>query len=53
MFYYIKVCIPDELKRLFTLSYDIHSYITRSSEVFHMPNIPKGNTTRFGITVIL
>ena len=42
---YIKDCIPDERKRLFTFSYDIHSNITRSSDVLHMP---KGNTTRFG-----
>ena len=44
MFDYIKGSIPDELKRLFTFSYEIHTYITFSSEVFH---IPKGNTTRF------
>ena len=42
---YIKDCIPDERKRLSTFSYDIHSNITRSSDVLHMP---KGNTTRFG-----
>ena len=28
MFDYIKGCIPDELKRLFTFIYDIHSYVT-------------------------
>ena len=39
MFDYIKGCIPDELKRLFTFSYDIHSYITHSSEAFHISNI--------------
>ena len=37
-------CIPDEVKRLLTFTYDIHSYITRSSEVFH---IPKGDTRQF------
>ena len=49
MFNYIKGFIPDELKRLFTFNYDIHSYIKRSSEVFH---IPKKNTTRFGINTL-
>ena len=44
MFDYIKGCILDELKRIFTFSYNIHSYTTRSSEVFH---IPKRNTTSF------
>ena len=39
-------CILDELDEL---NYDIHSYITRSSEVFH---IPKRNTTRFGINTL-
>ena len=49
MFDYIKSCILDELNRLFTFSYDIHSHITRSSEGFH---IPKGNNTRFGINTL-
>ena len=49
MFDYIKYYILDELKRLFSLSYHIQSYITRSSEVFYMP---KGNTTRFGIDTL-
>ena len=49
MFDDIKGCIPDELKRLFTFNYDIHLYITRSSEVSH---IPKRNTTRFGIITL-
>ena len=44
MFDYIKCCISDELKRLFIFNYDIHSYITHSSEAFH---IPKRNTIRF------
>ena len=39
---YIKCCIVDELKRLLTFNYVIHSYETRFSEVFHKP---KGNTT--------
>ena len=51
---YIKSSIPDELKRLFTFIYDIHSYITHSSEVFH---IPKRNTTltalNYGTSFIL
>ena len=37
---------PDELERRFTFNYDMHSYITRSSEVLH---IPKGITIQFGI----
>ena len=46
MFDYTEGCIPDEVERLFTFSYDIHSHITRFSTVFY---IPKGNSTRFGI----
>ena len=47
MFGFIKGSIPDEIKRLFTFNYDnIHLYITRSFEVFHLP---KKNTARFGI----
>ena len=46
---YIKGCIPNELKMIFNFSYDIHSHITRSSEVFH---ILKRNTTRFGINTL-
>ena len=49
MFHYIKGCIPDKLKRFFTFNYVIHSHITRSSEVFH---IPKRNTTRFDINTL-
>ena len=36
MFDYIEGCIRDELKRLFTFNYDIHSYTMRSSEIFHV-----------------
>ena len=43
---YIKCCIVDELKRLLTFNYVIHSSETRFSEVFHKP---KGNTTWFAI----
>ena len=49
MFDYIKGFITDELKRLFTFNYDIHSYIKRTSEAFH---IPERNTTRFGINTL-
>ena len=36
MFDYIRCCVPDDLNRVFTFNYDIHSYITRSSEEFHI-----------------
>ena len=49
MFDYIKGFITDELKRLFTFNYDIHLYIKRTSEAFH---IPERNTTRFGINTL-
>ena len=49
MLVYIKGSITDELMRLFTFNYDIHSNITRSSEVFY---IPKRNTTHFGINTL-
>ena len=49
MFDFIIGCIPDEVKRLLTFTYDIHSYITRSSKVFH---IPKGDTRRFVINTL-
>ena len=49
MFDFIIGCIPDEVKRLLTFTYDIHSYITRSSEVFH---IPEGDTRRFVINTL-
>lgn len=49
MFDFIIGCIPDEVKRLLTFTYDIHSYITRSSEVFH---IPKGDTRQFVINTL-
>ena len=41
MFDYIKGCTPDQLKRFFTFIYDVQSYITRSSEVFHLLNFKK------------
>ena len=44
MFDYIKGCILDKLKTLFTLNYDMHSNITHSYEVL---NIPKINARRF------
>ena len=46
MYEYINDLVPDEIKRLFTLNNTVHSYETRSSNIFH---IPKGITTRFGI----
>ena len=49
MFDYMKCCILDELNRRLTFSYDMHSYITRSSEVFHLP---KGNIKRLGINTL-
>ena len=49
MFDYVKGCTPHKLKGLFTFNYHIHSHVTRSSEVVH---IPKGNTTRFGINAL-
>ena len=49
MFHYIRGCIPNELKRLFTFNYDILSYITHSFEVSY---ITKGNTTQFGINTL-
>ena len=50
MFGYIKCCTPDKLKRLFTFNYDIHSYITCSSEVLHIPK--RRNTTQFCINTL-
>ena len=47
MFDYTKDCIPDELKSLFTFSYEIHWW-TRFSKVFH---VPKRNATQFGINI--
>ena len=41
MFDYIKGCIPNEPRSLFTFNYNIYLYITRSSEKFQ-------NTTAFG-----
>ena len=49
MFDYVKSYIPDELKRLTIFNYDILSYKTCSSEVFH---ISKGNTAQFGINAL-
>ena len=46
MFDYINNLVPDEIRRLFTLNNMVHSYETRSSNIFH---IPKGSTSRFGI----
>ena len=48
LFDYIKGCIPDELKRLFTFNCDMHSYRTCSSVVLY---IPKGNGARFCINI--
>lgn len=39
MFDYIQCGIPDKLNRLFTFTYEIHSYTTRSFKVFHIPKV--------------
>ena len=55
----IKGCIPtaecerliftDFFQLIFTFNYDIHSYITHSSEVFH---IPKRNTMQLVLILL-
>ena len=49
MFDFIKENIPEDLKRLFIFNKSVHSYETRSSQMFH---IPKRKTSRFGLNTL-
>ena len=49
MFEFIKENIPEDLKRLFIFNKSVHSYETRSSQIFH---IPTGKTSRFALNTL-
>ena len=49
MFDFIKENIPGDLKKLFIFNKSVHSYETRSSQMFH---IPKGKTSRFDLNTL-
>ena len=49
MFDFIKENIQEDLRRLFIFNKSLHSYETRSSQMFH---IPKGKTSQFGLNTL-
>ena len=49
MFDFMKENIPEDLKRLFIFNKSVHSYETRSSQMFY---IAKGKTSRFGLNTL-
>ena len=50
MFDFTKESFPEDRKRLFIFSKSVHSYETRSSQMFYNP---KGKTSRFGLNIYL
>ena len=49
MFDFVKENILEDLKRLFIFNKSVHSYETRSSQMFH---IPKEKTSGFGLNTL-
>ena len=49
MFDFTKENIPVDLRKLVTFNKSVHSYETRSSQMFH---IPKGKTSRFSLNTL-
>ena len=49
MFDSMKENIPEDLKRLFVFNKTVHSYETRSSQMFH---IPQGKTLQFDLKTL-